>query len=34
MRPSKKLAKKFLGPFEVIAHHGTYSFTLQLPDHM
>jgi hypothetical protein len=33
-RPSKKLAKKFLGPFEVIAHHGTYSFTLRLPDHM
>ena len=33
-RPSKKLAEKFLGPFEIIAHHGTYSFTLRLPDHM
>jgi hypothetical protein len=33
-RPSKKLAKKFLGPFKVIVHHGTYSFTLRLPDHM
>ena len=33
-RPSKKLTEKFLGPFEIIAHHGTYSFTLRLPDHM
>ena len=33
-RPSKKLSEKFLGPFEVIAHHGTHSFTLRLPDHM
>ena len=33
-RPSKKLAEKFLGPFKIIAHHRTYSFTLRLPDHM
>ena len=31
-RPSKKLADKFLGPYEVIAQPGTHSVTLQLPD--
>ena len=29
---SKKLADKFLGPYEVIAHPGTHSVTLRLPD--
>src|SRR5467141_2719071 len=33
-RPSKKLADKFLGPFEIIAHPGAVSFTLRLPDSM
>ena len=33
-RPSKKLAEKYLGPFEVIARAGTHSYTLQLPDNM
>ena len=30
--PSKKLADKFLGPYEVIAQPGTHSVTLRLPD--
>ena len=30
-RPSKKLAEKYLGPFEIIAQVGTHSFTLRLP---
>ena len=29
---SKKLADKFLGPYEVIAQPGTHSVTLRLPD--
>ena len=33
-RPSKKLAEKFLGPFEILAHPGTHSITLRLPDSM
>jgi hypothetical protein len=33
-RPSKKLSEKNLGPFEIIAHPGTHSFTLHLPDSM
>src|SRR3979490_524737 len=33
-RPIKKLAEKFLGPFEIIAHPGTHSVTLKLPDYM
>ena len=33
-RPSKKLSKKNLGPYEIIAQVGTQSFTLRLPDHM
>src|SRR5467141_413509 len=33
-RPSKKLADKFLGPFEIIAHPGAVSFTLRLTDSM
>ena len=32
MHPSKKLADRFLGPYEVIAQPGTHSVTLQLPD--
>jgi hypothetical protein len=32
--PSKKLAEKYLGPFEVIAQVGLRSYTLQLPDSM
>ena len=31
-RPSKKLADKFLGPYEVIVQPGTHSVTLRLPD--
>ena len=30
--PSKKLADKFLGPYNVIAQPGTHSVTLRLPD--
>ena len=33
-QPSKKLAEKYLGPFEIIAQVGTHSFMLQLPDCM
>ena len=33
-RPSKKLAEKYLGPFEIIAQAGTHSFTLRLPSSM
>ena len=33
-RPSKKLFKKNLGPYTIIAQAGTHSFTLQLPDSM
>ena len=33
-RPSKKLAEKFLGPFEILAQVGSVSFTLRLPDSM
>ena len=32
--PSKKLTKKYLGPFEMIAQAGSRSYTLQLPDSM
>jgi hypothetical protein len=32
-RPSKKLSKKYLGPFDIIARAGSRSFTLRLPDH-
>ena len=31
-RPSKKLSKKVLGPFEILAKAGTHSYTLHLPD--
>ena len=34
MRPSKKLADKFLGPYKVIAQPGTHSVTLRLPDNL
>src|SRR5258705_2399652 len=32
-RPSKKLSKKNLGPYEVIAIPGSHLFTLCLPQH-
>src|SRR6266481_8443744 len=32
MQPSKKLADKFLGPYEVISQPGTLSVTLRLQD--
>ena len=32
--PSKKLAEKFLGPFEILAQVGSVSFTLCLPNPM
>jgi hypothetical protein len=31
-RPSKRLAEKYLGPFNIIACPGTHSFTLRLPE--
>jgi len=31
-RPSKKLSKKYLGPYEIIAQPSPQSFTLHLPD--
>ena len=33
-QPSKKLAEKYLGPFEIIAQVSSISFTLHLPDSM
>ena len=33
-RPSKKLADKFLGPYEVIAQPGTHSVTLRLLENL
>ena len=33
-RPTKKLAEKYLGPFQVIARAGSHSYTLRLPDTM
>jgi len=33
-RPSKKLSKKYLGPYEIIAQPSPQSFTLRLPDTM
>ena len=33
-RPTKKLSKKNLGPYPIIAQVGTLSFTIQLPDSM
>ena len=33
-RLSKKLAEKFLGPFEILSQVGSVSFTLHLPDSM
>jgi hypothetical protein len=33
-QPSKKLSEKYLGPFDIIAHPGTHSFTLRLPKHL
>ena len=34
MRPSKKLADKFLGPYEVIVQPGTHSVMLRLLDNL
>src|SRR5690606_26740223 len=28
-RPTKKLSERYLGPYEIIAHVGTYTFTLR-----
>ena len=33
-RPSKKLSKKYLGPYEIISQPGTLLFTLCLPESM
>jgi len=33
-QPSKKLSEKYLGPYEIISHPGTLSFTLCLPESM
>src|SRR3979490_3096759 len=33
-QPTKKLAEKYLGPFQVIARAGSHSYTLRLPDTM
>ena len=33
-RPSKKLSKKYLGPYEIITQPGTLLFTLCLPESM
>ena len=33
-RPLKKLSEKYLGPFNIIAHPGTHSFTFWLPEHL
>ena len=33
-QPSKKLSKKYLGPYEIIAQPGTLLFTLHLPESM
>ena len=33
-QPLKKLAEKFLGPFEILAQVGSISFTLHLPHSM
>ena len=33
-RPSKKLSKKYLRPYEIISHPGTLSFTLRFPESM
>ena len=34
IHPSKKLADKFLGPYEVIVQPGTHLVTLWLPDNL
>jgi hypothetical protein len=33
-RPSKKLSEKYLSPYDIIAHPGTHSFMLRLPNSM
>jgi len=33
-RPSKKLSKKFLGPFEIIGKPGSHSYQVKLPAHL
>jgi len=32
--PTKKLAEKYLGPFEVIGKLGTYLYLIKLPNHL
>jgi len=33
-RSTKKLAEKYLGPFEVIGKPGTHSYLIKLPNHL
>jgi len=33
-RPSKKLAEKYLGPFEVVDQPGSHSYLVKLPIHL
>jgi len=33
-QPTKKLAEKYLGPFEVIEKPGTHSYLIKLPNHL
>jgi len=33
-QPTKKLAEKYLGPYELIAQVGTHFFTLRLPEEL
>jgi len=33
-RPTKKLAEKYLSPFEVIGKPGTHSYLIKLPNHL
>jgi len=33
-RPAKKLAEKYLGPYDIISQVGSHSFTLRLPEAM
>ncbi|KAF8627538.1 hypothetical protein AX17_006181 [Amanita inopinata Kibby_2008] len=32
--PTRKLAEKFLGPFEIVAHPSCQAYTLRLPEHL
>jgi len=33
-RPTKKLSKKYLGPYEVVGKPGTQSYLIKLPNHL